>query len=165
MCTAGQRVSLTITGPGPSFIHGFNQYVTNHGFLINIKGCLLPLFLSVWCKTGALRFRGDITIIFQVVQVLRWCKTDATIVLSLACVKPVSWRYLYTAYIYPNGRFSLRCNYGANCVVVSGEPSCECPMCSEEFNPVCGSDGYSYTNECKLRYNALRHPPISKFRR
>lgn len=50
------------------------------------------------------------------------------------------------------------CQLGASCVVRSnGFPTCECPSCSEEFEPVCGSDGISYTNECKLRKEACEH--------
>ncbi|XP_077545401.1 agrin-like isoform X2 [Haemaphysalis longicornis] len=49
----------------------------------------------------------------------------------------------------------FRCPPGAFCVPGSGSgaerPSCHCPPCSEEFEPVCGSDGISYPNECKLR--------------
>ncbi|XP_075526904.1 agrin-like isoform X2 [Dermacentor variabilis] len=46
----------------------------------------------------------------------------------------------------------FRCPPGAFCAPDgSGQPSCRCPPCSEEFEPVCGSDGISYPNECKLR--------------
>ncbi|XP_023225302.1 agrin-like isoform X1 [Centruroides sculpturatus] len=49
---------------------------------------------------------------------------------------------------------SHRCDFGAICVEKGREPSCECPTCSEEFRPICGSDGISYTNECKLKREA-----------
>ena len=29
-----------------------------------------------------------------------------------------------------------RCSTGAVCIVLNGMPSCECPVCSEEFKPV-----------------------------
>lgn len=49
------------------------------------------------------------------------------------------------------------CQYGASCVERSGKALCECPVCPSEFRPVCGSDGISYGNECKLRLEACKH--------
>lgn len=43
------------------------------------------------------------------------------------------------------------CHYGAICVIKAGYAVCECPSCSEEFEPVCGTDGISYTNFCRLK--------------
>nr|XP_042908817.1 agrin-like [Parasteatoda tepidariorum] len=43
------------------------------------------------------------------------------------------------------------CAFGALCVLKNGLPGCECPTCTEEFEPVCGTDGISHTNECKMR--------------
>ncbi|XP_036359766.1 agrin isoform X5 [Octopus sinensis] len=43
------------------------------------------------------------------------------------------------------------CNFHGVCVVREGRAECDCPTCSEEFDPVCGMNGISYTNECKLR--------------
>ncbi|XP_060515918.1 agrin-like isoform X3 [Cylas formicarius] len=50
-----------------------------------------------------------------------------------------------------------KCQYGATCVERSGTAHCECPVCPSEFDPVCGSDGISYGNECKLRLEACKH--------
>ncbi|XP_033609084.1 agrin isoform X4 [Cryptotermes secundus] len=49
------------------------------------------------------------------------------------------------------------CDYGAQCVERGGRAECDCPVCPAEFDPVCGSDGISYGNECKLRLEACQH--------
>lgn len=49
------------------------------------------------------------------------------------------------------------CDYGAHCVERGGQAECDCPVCPAEFDPVCGSDGISYGNECKLRLEACQH--------
>jgi hypothetical protein len=49
------------------------------------------------------------------------------------------------------------CDYGAHCIERGGRAECDCPVCPAEFDPVCGSDGISYGNECKLRLEACQH--------
>ncbi|XP_030843085.1 agrin isoform X4 [Strongylocentrotus purpuratus] len=46
---------------------------------------------------------------------------------------------------------NVTCNFGASCVVEGAVASCLCPeICLESYNPVCGSDGVDYNNECDL---------------
>ncbi|KOC64151.1 Agrin, partial [Habropoda laboriosa] len=49
------------------------------------------------------------------------------------------------------------CLWGAICAETGGKANCECPTCPAEFQPVCGDDGISYGNECKLRLERCKH--------
>ncbi|XP_022661641.1 agrin-like isoform X4 [Varroa destructor] len=93
------------------------------------------------------------------------CGTDGTTYDSMcelhrtACLQNSDVQVSYSGTCDENGAcHQYPCQLGASCVVRSnGYPACECPSCSEEFEPVCGSDGISYTNECKLRKEACEH--------
>ncbi|XP_008185835.2 agrin [Acyrthosiphon pisum] len=52
------------------------------------------------------------------------------------------------------------CNSGATCKVRDGKAVCECPLCSEHHEPVCGTDGNTYSNECKLKYHSCQQKQI-----
>lgn len=50
-----------------------------------------------------------------------------------------------------------KCRFGSVCTQKLNKTNCECPICSTEFNPVCGSDGITYENECKLWLESCKH--------
>lgn len=82
-----------------------------------------------------------------------------------ACVARTTAELAYAGVCGERGPCSDHiCKFGATCRVHSGVPMCECPSCSSEFEPVCGSDGVSYGNECKLRLEACRHHKEIKIR-
>ncbi|XP_023317624.1 agrin-like isoform X1 [Trichogramma pretiosum] len=75
-----------------------------------------------------------------------------------ACITRTSIELAYSGVCGSRGPCSDKiCQWGAECVEINGIANCECPSCSAEFQPVCGDDGISYGNECKLRHEACQH--------
>ncbi|CEG41432.1 Protease inhibitor protein [Plasmopara halstedii] len=72
-------------------------------------------------------------------------------------------------YIYPNKCYrdrasceSIKAGKGAitECDQASTAPK-NCPVCPVYDDPVCGSDGITYTNVCELNWTKCQHPELN----
>lgn len=55
----------------------------------------------------------------------------------------------------PSPCLGVHCPFGAACAVKNGEAECVCQRaCSGPYDPVCGSDGLTYSSMCELEATA-----------
>nr|XP_024219435.1 agrin-like isoform X3 [Halyomorpha halys] len=75
-----------------------------------------------------------------------------------ACLNRTDLRVLYAGVCGAEGPCKQKmCPPNSKCVETGDTAKCECNGCPGDYDPVCGSDGVSYGNECKLQRQACTH--------
>ncbi|KRY55337.1 Agrin [Trichinella britovi] len=68
----------------------------------------------------------------------------------VACEKQMYNSVLYAGKCGSSLCAGKHCPYGAVCDIENNISYCKCPVCSDSYEPVCGSDGITYENPCKM---------------
>ena len=84
--------------------------------------------------------------------------STSTILLRKACTASREGS-LFSIFLFPSAPCALlKCDFYAECSAqLDGSLQCVCPTrCPLFFNPVCGSDGYTYPNQCTLQVESCK---------
>lgn len=73
-----------------------------------------------------------------------------------SCLMDLSVTIKHAGPCHPEGETkcsSVLCEFGGVCNIdpKSGEVGCRCLACTDEYEPVCGTDEITYSNPCKLK--------------
>lgn len=77
-----------------------------------------------------------------------WCELEKS---SCAAGELITISHNGSCYDYHPVCNQPDCSDGARCILIHNQSLCICPSCLDEFNPVCGSNGVSYSSECIMR--------------
>ena len=74
-------------------------------------------------------------------------------------------RTVNSSFVNPPSCETTRCRYGKVCKIRYGKPKCLCPSCHtpdlKRHQPVCGTDGNTYNNECEFRRMTCKNGGLS----
>lgn len=78
--------------------------------------------------------------------------------------KKAGWT-VNSSFVNPPSCETTKCRYGKVCKIRYGKPKCLCPSCHtpdlKRHQPVCGTDGNTYNNECEFRRMTCKNGGLS----